>query len=350
MSVDTLKQVFTDVEQKTFDNFTRPQEQLNNVSYLQIGSGDKSLKIDNSGIWLGAKKFADAPFSVNMLGQLVAYSALISGDVTLGGVDNTDGVLTVKDASNVVIIKQDKDGAHFYDATGLVEKFRMSSAGIFGYGTDAYIIQLKNTPADATPFGNIGYSSTYGMYLYGNPKVALASNDMATVISNQIEIFGLKSSGTGVSIAAPNGSADIDLTSADDVNINYGGDFKLNGTTKTAIVPTSKGYKALYCAESPNVWFFDFCNGVKKAVKWWKFWDRKWIVEPDPTFLEVTEGAIIVMPTLTKGVVQIWRARKGFAKTRFEKKTEEQFFQNNKFWNIEKGADIKDAVKNLVES
>ena len=40
--------------------------------------------MDESGIWLGANKFADAPFSVDMLGALIATSGNISGTVRIG--------------------------------------------------------------------------------------------------------------------------------------------------------------------------------------------------------------------------------------------------------------------------
>lgn len=52
---------------------------------LQAGSGDTSFNVNESGIWLGAKKFVDAPFSVDMNGQVVASSLIISGFVPTGG-------------------------------------------------------------------------------------------------------------------------------------------------------------------------------------------------------------------------------------------------------------------------
>ena len=46
---------------------------------MAIGQGSKVFRADQSGIWLGAEKFADAPFSVDMLGNLIASSATLSG-------------------------------------------------------------------------------------------------------------------------------------------------------------------------------------------------------------------------------------------------------------------------------
>jgi hypothetical protein len=58
---------------------------------MRIGAGDTVFSSDISGIWLGAKAFADAPFSVDMEGNLVATSVSITGG-TIEGVDITDYV------------------------------------------------------------------------------------------------------------------------------------------------------------------------------------------------------------------------------------------------------------------
>lgn len=62
-----------------FDNVPRKQlpqtsgiaglSYLDKVSGMQVGSGSNVFRVDQSGLWLGGKTFADAPFSVNMLGQ-----------------------------------------------------------------------------------------------------------------------------------------------------------------------------------------------------------------------------------------------------------------------------------------
>lgn len=52
---------------------------LDNISSMQIGAGAKSFKADQSGIWLGGNKFVDAPFSVDMDGNVIASSADFSG-------------------------------------------------------------------------------------------------------------------------------------------------------------------------------------------------------------------------------------------------------------------------------
>lgn len=91
---------------------------------------------------------------------------------------------------------------------------------------------------------------------------------------------------------------------------------KINGTTKTAIVPTTQGYNALYALEAPDVWFFDFAKDVDSI---------------DPTFLEVTEGEQNVLET-DQGEVLVFRKRKSTAGKRFANRTVEQFDRNNAFW------------------
>jgi hypothetical protein len=116
----------------------------------------------------------------------------------------------------------------------------------------------------------------------------------------------------------------ISLTSAGDIGIDTDNKINLdaddgvfiNGSQKTAIVPTSQGYRALYCMESPEVWFMDFCESKKKI---------------DPLFLEVTEGEMKFIK-VEGGGYQVWRRRKGHAGFRFEEKTQREYDKNNLFW------------------
>lgn len=68
------------------------QDYLDRVAGLQIGQGSKVMRSDQSGLWLGASQFADAPFSVDMDGNLSANSATFT--------DGSD--TTIIDASGIV--------------------------------------------------------------------------------------------------------------------------------------------------------------------------------------------------------------------------------------------------------
>jgi hypothetical protein len=247
------------------------------------------------------------------------------------------------------LIEVDDTGFHAYDTLGN-EIYRINGSGLFGFGTFANVISLKKTPGSADVFGTIGYldsggldylliqsGTNCGVYEESDTYLLLVSGTEGTLINSAGSVT-INADGTDVVINAADDvniyadGDDINLSAHDDVHV-FCNDFTINGVSKAAIVPTTKGYKALYCSESPEVWFFDFCYGKKTSRKWYTPWIRDWFIKPDPLFLEVTEGQIIIMPTGMKNTVQIWRRRKGLANKRFEDKTEKEFQENNKFWS-----------------
>ncbi len=77
--------VFIDVEAKSIVTESIDAA-IADVSSLQIGEGSRVFRGDQSGIWLGAAAWADAPFRVDMAGNLTASSAIFTGYVEdLGG-------------------------------------------------------------------------------------------------------------------------------------------------------------------------------------------------------------------------------------------------------------------------
>ena len=156
---------------------------------------------------------------------------------------------------------------------------------IYIYGAGVGFVE---TAGGGTFRGLLGTSSVTGDVIFG---------------SNNVPLVLLQALGNG----------NIWL-SADEINI--WGTWQINGTTKTAIVPTSKGYKALYCVEGAEVWFMDIVEKGK---------------EIDPMFLEVTEGEIKTI-TNKNGDKLVFRKRTGFGTIRLETKTKEQFIRNNKKW------------------
>jgi len=90
---------FTDVKSKPL--FT-DQGKINGSSYLKdlrklsVGVGGEAVKADRSGLWAGANRFADAPFKINMLGQLFAQST--GGQIQI---DTPNNRIVIYDASGV---------------------------------------------------------------------------------------------------------------------------------------------------------------------------------------------------------------------------------------------------------
>lgn len=52
------------------------------INELQVGMGSNVMRVDQQGLWLGAERFEDAPFSVSMTGEIVATGLTLS---TIGG-------------------------------------------------------------------------------------------------------------------------------------------------------------------------------------------------------------------------------------------------------------------------
>lgn len=80
--MDVIKDAFNDVDRQPLPikEGIGGLDYLNNVMALQIGQGSKVLRSDESGLWLGGSRFADAPFSVDMEGNLHAESATFVND------------------------------------------------------------------------------------------------------------------------------------------------------------------------------------------------------------------------------------------------------------------------------
>ena len=89
---------------------------------------------------------------------------------------------------------------------------------------------------------------------------------------------------------------------------------------KVAIVKTSQGFNALYCTESPEVWFMDFCKNKN---------------ELDPLFEEVTVAPYHYIKC-EDGEYQVWGKRRGHSEKRFGKKSYDEFIANERFLNMNK--------------
>lgn len=75
---DKIIEVFNDnigVQVESVDNYGSTS--LQKLSDLQIGAGNQAFKADSSGIWLGADKFVDAPYKVDMNGNTTMNNAYI---------------------------------------------------------------------------------------------------------------------------------------------------------------------------------------------------------------------------------------------------------------------------------
>lgn len=84
-----INNAFTDVG--LIDNVASEADtsRLENIGTLQVGRGSKTLKTDQRGLWLGAEQYADAPFRVDMDGNLYASVADLVNRLNIGEGDTS---------------------------------------------------------------------------------------------------------------------------------------------------------------------------------------------------------------------------------------------------------------------
>ena len=84
--------VFTNIIPTPIPDNNKLKEFVNGQA-MSIGAGALAFKVDGSGMWLGANKFADAPFRVDMAGNAVINSIVITGgEISYGKTSFTDSV------------------------------------------------------------------------------------------------------------------------------------------------------------------------------------------------------------------------------------------------------------------
>lgn len=303
---------------------------------MTIGSGNNVFKADSNGIYLGNATFGSAPLRVNMDGDLVASNATITGDIVTGS--------TVTIGTSNSIFKADSNGIYLGNATFASAPFNVSMAGalvstsgtIAGWTVGAN--SLSKGTASLSSSGTDGAITADKMGMGASPssdgllisvgKLYMNSNDIKDVAAIYTDKVYSKSGGGTTEFQDEfrikkdyirlydNGTSNFINVSFDESSNRI----DMGSGSKTAIVPTTDGYRALYCMESPEVWFMDIQPQGR---------------EPDETFVEVTEGKMltgVLRDEDGQEYTQYWRHRKGFDHVRLEHKTDEQFVANNNFW------------------
>ena len=268
------------------------------ITNAKIDSLDASVVTSDtiSADRIAADSITADKLNVSTLSAITAnLGTVTAGSIT--GIDITSSVFRTSTGNDQVNISN-SSRLLFYEG-GQVRNWIREDLFYVYRGTGSGSSGIGFYTASGTSAGVMGLSSDEQTFVYGatnNPLILFQS-----LSSNNLD---------GIEVSRVIGQDDNT-----DIYINCSS-FKINGSTKTAIVPTSKGYRALYCLESPEVWFYDI---VKKHSK------------IDPLFLEVTEGT---MKTVTNknGDVLIFRKRKQFANVRFQSKTRQQFETNEKRW------------------
>jgi len=300
-----------------------------------------SFHVDTSGnMWLGANaaSFSTAPFKVDNTGNVTMVSwTLKSPD----GNTSIIGVNTGASGASGGIVFPNNSGVYFKDSgANLVGALFINSSNIMQLGNTNGNVRITAGSVNAGIFDTTGNLTVFGTLSAGNGVIIIGNSlffntltmsgaDIAMGGNNinniaQLEFFDarLVSGRTRYAFKDTSGTEQFSITPAGGGNTKIsmnGFDLRLT-SSKTAIVPTSEGYNALYSAEAPEVWFFDFAD------------DKEHI---DPLFLEVTEGDMKTIKT-EEGEILVFRRRKGHAHKRFTLKTFEEFGKNEKFLRMAK--------------
>jgi hypothetical protein len=126
---DIIIKGFSDVEYIPFEP-VGDKSDLRDVRQLQVGYGSKVFRIDREGMWAGAERFADAPWSVDWLGNMVATSLDLSGYLEIGE------ALTDIGAGNIT---------GTYIASGAITTAKLSATAIDGMTITGALIRTSSS-------------------------------------------------------------------------------------------------------------------------------------------------------------------------------------------------------------
>lgn len=325
---------------------------------------------------IGANKIVAGSITANEISSSYVYAGYISANMITAGTI-TGSTLQTASSGQRVIIDGGNNDVRFYDSNGTYEGRIVGSAtgGVFITGVNYVSLAIGSTnymyasgstgvmvlatnllpvganiklgdygsnfssmwtnslvtSSIATNGGQIGvtggfYPETDSLYDLGNTTYRW-SKVWADEISGGVIVGTSLSAGSGNLRAGGyhyfnSGNDNVYIYSTGS-NLSFKdgtGTYASLSALKTAVVPTSKGYNALYCTESPEVWFMDFVKKDKKL---------------DSMFKEVTVSPYHYIKCVDGGY-QVWGKRAGYAKTRFESKTHREFLANEKFLNMNK--------------
>lgn len=217
---------------------------------------------------IGAGTIVASKLSVSTLSAITANLGSVNAG-SVSGVTVTGGTVRTNSSSSRVEMSSSPERFTVWDSGN--RRIVLGGGVIIFYGTSAVRLSnggnlLSQWDASSSSFNFISTSASQGI---------LINND---------------------------GSGDIYIVANDIVNLNAP-TVRLDTGSKSAILPLAGGYRSVYCAEAPDIWFMDF---HKKKI--------------DPMFEEVTEGQSYEFKCID-GTKLTLRHRKGFEKVRFQKKT-----------------------------
>lgn len=134
--------------------------------FYQVGSGDTVFRVDQNGMWLGARRFIDAPFKVSMTGVVTISApnaAWVAVSFLNSWVDYGGGYNPV---------------AYLIDSAGFVHLRGMAKSGTVGAGTPIFTLPAGFRPENRCLFNaqSNGALGRVDVFTTGNVEVITGNN------------------------------------------------------------------------------------------------------------------------------------------------------------------------------
>lgn len=228
-----MDKAFVDVQDRGFTVETALGQGNTSFNSIGIGSGSKVFRADQSGIWLGGAEYANAPFKVDMDGNLTASSVTITGYIPTGGAAaDVNSSVTSINANRINISGQTTFTAGYDPTTKVastagtytsatsgarVQVFPDVNTGIVAYDSSnskVFEVLVGGTNVGDVTIGN--YSSGNGMFWDDSAATFTIKGDMTAGNITGVN-FQTASSGARVLISA--GGSKIEIKNSGGSNI-----------------------------------------------------------------------------------------------------------------------------------
>ena len=166
---------------------------FDNVNSFQIGYGERVMRADSSGLWMGAEKFVDAPFSVDMEGNMIATSLTLSGYLQVG--EAMQDVIDDASFNELSDLENDLGSITAGSITGVTltgNTIRTSSSGarVEITGADDRIDWYNSSNFNTATFDDTGLYFWKGVEDVGGYLTLDSSDNMVLSADGRMELFG----------------------------------------------------------------------------------------------------------------------------------------------------------------
>lgn len=268
---------------------------LNSAKELQIGNGSKVFRGDKSGIWLGASRFADAPFSVDMQGNVIA-TGLTLGSLS-GTLDDIANGTTYKKTTASEVLGAGRAYTGLNTAGEIIQGFlssqlsskslpytgvRVDNNGIYGTKSGSVTFYINASTGDATFSGDVTGATITGGTITGSTLKTQSSGQRIELSSSFMGFYDSSNNNTATMYAGSNS-----------VKIQYGNSntvIQLDCGTSGAISFMSGGSQKFLYSDSQNG-LYPYSNSSIDLGVYARSWRDLWLNSVGSVGASGTQGS-----------------------------------------------------------